>query len=179
MALNKIPILRWLLVAYNTNPDERAFLERAQNQSADDIEVTVAVLDAAESQRFFGVPMARRGIQPVWLRIVNRSRSPYRLNLLGDRSQLLFRARGRRGQSHFDRQAPVAIRLARLCVLAIPVVAADSIDLRALRQSENGRLLFAACVPSATGAARRRSRGFRVHAAGRRQQNCPRPVAGD
>ena len=44
--------------------------------------MTVAVLDAVESRKFFGVPMARQHIQPVWLRIVNRSAHPYRLNLL-------------------------------------------------------------------------------------------------
>ena len=44
--------------------------------------MTAAVLDAAESDRMFGVPLARRGIQPVFLRIVNRSASPMRLHLV-------------------------------------------------------------------------------------------------
>jgi hypothetical protein len=34
-----------------------------------------------ESERFFGVPMARRGIQPLWLEITNNSGQPYRLRL--------------------------------------------------------------------------------------------------
>jgi len=55
---------------------------RAQSQSRGDVDVTVAVLDSRDSRHFFGVHMARRGIQPVWLRIVNRSKVPYRLNLL-------------------------------------------------------------------------------------------------
>ncbi len=63
--------------------EERAFLERAQQQSAGGIDVTVAVLDDRESHRFFGVRMARRGIQPVWLRIANGSQKPCRLSLLG------------------------------------------------------------------------------------------------
>jgi hypothetical protein len=41
----------------------------------------VAVLDDRESERFFGVPLARRGIQPVWLQISNRGAGPYRLGL--------------------------------------------------------------------------------------------------
>ncbi len=41
-----------------------------------------AALSAHESQRFFGVRMARRGIQPVWVRIVNGSDRPHRLDLL-------------------------------------------------------------------------------------------------
>lgn len=82
MAIARIPILNWLLVGYSPAENDRSFLERAQTQNQSDVDVTVAVLDAKESQRFFGVHMARRGIQPVWLRIANRSGSPYRLSLL-------------------------------------------------------------------------------------------------
>jgi LssY C-terminus len=83
MRIDKIPILRWLLVPYSPSPDDHGYIERAETQSGDGVEVTLAVLDAAESRRFFGVPMARRGIQPVWLRIVNHSAEPYRLNFVG------------------------------------------------------------------------------------------------
>jgi len=41
-----------------------------------------AVLDSAEATRLFGVPLARRGIQPVYLRIVNRSDKLVRLQLV-------------------------------------------------------------------------------------------------
>ena len=37
----------------------------------DDVEVKVAALSSHESERFFGVPLAHRGIQPVWLEISN------------------------------------------------------------------------------------------------------------
>jgi hypothetical protein len=46
-----------------------------------DLVVRVSVLGDQESERFFGVPLARRGIQPVWLHISNRGQSPYRLSL--------------------------------------------------------------------------------------------------
>jgi hypothetical protein len=82
MAVADIPILRWLTVSYRPVPDDRQFMQRAQTQCIDDVEVTVAVLDAIESRRFFGVPMARRGMQPVRLKVVNRSRAGFRLNLL-------------------------------------------------------------------------------------------------
>src|SRR5262249_30317996 len=82
MAMARIPILHWLLVGYAPSENQGSFLERAQSQSQSDVDVTVAVLEAKESQRFFGVRMARRGIQPVWLRIANRSGSPCRLSLL-------------------------------------------------------------------------------------------------
>lgn len=42
----------------------------------------MAVLSGPASRRFFGVPMARRGIQPVWIRITNRSARPCRLQLV-------------------------------------------------------------------------------------------------
>jgi hypothetical protein len=44
--------------------------------------VTAAVLDAAESERLFGVPLARRGIQPVYLHVVNRSQTHLRLHVV-------------------------------------------------------------------------------------------------
>lgn len=83
MNIDRLPVLRWLLVPYTPDPSRRGFLERAQTQVSDGVEVTVAVLDSAESRRFFGVPLARRGIQPVWLRIANHTDSPVRLNLIG------------------------------------------------------------------------------------------------
>jgi hypothetical protein len=82
MAIDHVPILKRLLVPYTPLPEDRAFMARAQTQSQDGLEVTLAVLDATESRKFFGVPMARRGVQPVWVKIVNRSQFPYRLNLV-------------------------------------------------------------------------------------------------
>ena len=45
-------------------------------------QVTAAVADAVESERIFGVPLARRGLQPVFLRIVNHSDRSLRLHLV-------------------------------------------------------------------------------------------------
>ena len=60
----------------------RTFLTRGQTQESPLAQITVAVLSAQESQRLFGVPLARRSIQPVFLRIVNRHSTPLRLYLL-------------------------------------------------------------------------------------------------
>jgi hypothetical protein len=68
--------------AYAPNPTQRSFLSRAETQVSQFADVTIAVLDAAESAKMFGVPLARRGIQPVYLRIVNRSQTQLRLHLL-------------------------------------------------------------------------------------------------
>jgi hypothetical protein len=72
---------RWLGVSYTPHPEERPFLERAEVRREDELAVTVSVLDNREGERFFGVPLARRGIQPVWLCIRNHGPQPYRLRL--------------------------------------------------------------------------------------------------
>jgi hypothetical protein len=72
---------RWLGAPYSPHPEERPFLERAEVREDDDLSVRAAVLDNREGERFFGVRLARRGIQPVWLEIANRGTQPYRLRL--------------------------------------------------------------------------------------------------
>ena len=67
---------------YTPEPTLRTFASRAQTQENEKAQVTVAVLDVAESKQLFGVPLAHRGIQPVHLRIVNRSDALLRLQLV-------------------------------------------------------------------------------------------------
>ncbi len=76
MKLSRLPILRRLGIPYTPKPDARPFLERVQTQQQDGIEVRVAVLGSRESDHFFGVPLGRHGIQPVWLEIQNASPGP-------------------------------------------------------------------------------------------------------
>jgi hypothetical protein len=76
------PFFRRLTIVYSPRPDERAFLDAAQTQRQEGMEVTVAVLDARQSRRFFGVPMARQGMQPVWIRVVNQSDVACRLHVV-------------------------------------------------------------------------------------------------
>ena len=61
--------------------DAMPFLERAQSQTINGVTVSAAVLDHKESDRYFGVPLTRRGIQPVYLKIRNEGSNPYRLRL--------------------------------------------------------------------------------------------------
>jgi hypothetical protein len=70
------------ITVYAPQPTVRSFLERTQTQDQPAAAVTVAVLDAAESEHMFGVPLARRGIQPVFLRIANRDETPLRLQVV-------------------------------------------------------------------------------------------------
>jgi hypothetical protein len=76
MKFSQLPAIRWLGVPYTPRPDERPFLERTQVQQQGAVEVKVAVLSSRESDRFFGVPLARRKIQPVWLELTNRGEAP-------------------------------------------------------------------------------------------------------
>src|SRR5262249_33087395 len=85
-AMRKVPVMsfwqiRFLGIPYNPQTTERPFLERKVVQKDDELEVSVCVLDDRESNRFFGVNLARRGMQPVWLQIVNHGSRPYRLRL--------------------------------------------------------------------------------------------------
>ena len=73
---------RLFTTPYRPEPSLRTYTSRAQTQESSKAQVTVAVLDAAEAHRFFGVALARRGIQPVYLRIANRSDDLLRLQLV-------------------------------------------------------------------------------------------------
>jgi LssY C-terminus len=64
--------------------DTAALRARGHTKVQENIRVTVAVPSDEEAARLFGVPLAKHGIQPVWLRIENGADQPYwftRLNL--------------------------------------------------------------------------------------------------
>ena len=82
LATVKNTFLRLFTTQYAPNPQLRTFLSRAQSQEDPRAKATVAVLDATESEQAFGVPLARRGIQPVYLKIENRSDKLLRLQLV-------------------------------------------------------------------------------------------------
>ena len=69
-------------VSYKPNPANRQFEETASIQTRDGFEIRVAVPDAGTVRAFFGVPLARRGIQPVWIRITNQTDHAWRLQCI-------------------------------------------------------------------------------------------------
>ena len=73
--------LRWVTTNYQPDPSFRPFLERLVHQEADGLKASVAVLSDRESVKFFGVHLARRRVQPVWLEILNDSGVEQRLDL--------------------------------------------------------------------------------------------------
>jgi hypothetical protein len=92
---------RVFTTVYAPQPELRTFLERSQTQEPLEAQVTAAVLSAQESHQLFGVPLARRGIQPVFLRIVNRHTSPLRLYVL-DIDPHYYTALEAAGLNHFS-----------------------------------------------------------------------------
>lgn len=68
-------------VPYTPHPEETSFRQRAEVREDEELVVRAAVLDDHESERFFGVNLARRGIQPVWLEISNHGGQSYRFRL--------------------------------------------------------------------------------------------------
>jgi len=72
---------RLISVPYRPRSEDRTFFERADTQTRANLTVETAALGSAESHRVFGVRMAHRGIQPVWIRIVNNSAETHRLDL--------------------------------------------------------------------------------------------------
>jgi hypothetical protein len=60
--------------------DPKPFLarEQAEPQVQDDVTVSVAALRAEDSLAVFGLPLAARGVQPVWVRIDNHSDRAWR-----------------------------------------------------------------------------------------------------
>ncbi|NBW87914.1 MAG: hypothetical protein EBR23_14085, partial [Planctomycetia bacterium] len=82
--LRAIPSRLWRLAITSYVPDARSdsFMERAETQENTRAGVTVAVLSTAESRRVFGIDLARRGIQPVFLRVENRSSASLRLQMV-------------------------------------------------------------------------------------------------
>jgi LssY C-terminus len=59
------------------------FQARSQSKVDGDVKVTVAVLSAEESRQLFGVNLAGKGIQPVWVRVQNADSLPYWLMSAG------------------------------------------------------------------------------------------------
>ncbi len=74
----------WRLVLTPYAPDDSFTGDRDRQVSQEEprAQVTVAVPSAAESRRLFGIDVAKRGIQPVWLRIQNRSPGSLRLQMV-------------------------------------------------------------------------------------------------
>ncbi len=76
-------LLRQLLTTpYAPDSGFTEFVARAEVKEGPLARVTLGVLDAKESRRRFGVDLAGRGVQPVYLRIENRAAESLRLHVV-------------------------------------------------------------------------------------------------
>lgn len=57
--------------------DEATYLTHAVTRSDDDVTVTADILTQEETLEVFGVDFVGKGIQPIWIKIENRGKSPY------------------------------------------------------------------------------------------------------
>lgn len=80
---------RLFTIDYSPAPTQQTYLERSQTQETPAARVTAAVLSSKESREHFGVGLARKSIQPVYLRIENRGQTPLRLYVLEDRKSVV------------------------------------------------------------------------------------------
>jgi len=77
-------ILRQIfLTTYAPDGNQIPFIDRGQQQQNESAKVLAAVPDAQECDRYFGRPLTRSGIQPVFLRIENLSDAHLRLKIVG------------------------------------------------------------------------------------------------
>ena len=57
--------------------DTKDYMERLQTQTDGGVRVSTSVLSASESESIYGVPLADKGIQPVWIEVENHDDTPY------------------------------------------------------------------------------------------------------
>lgn len=73
-------IQRLFLFKFDPDASSRTYLDRGQTQTSSDVDVTIAIPNRIECERLFGVPILRKGLQPVYIRVVNRSSTALRMH---------------------------------------------------------------------------------------------------
>lgn len=63
--------------SFSPEQDLTSFEDRIQVQEQGNVIVSASVLTEEESRRFFGVDLASKQIQPVWMRVQNNDSHPY------------------------------------------------------------------------------------------------------
>ena len=77
-----------------TPADPLAYKNRTKSSVNGDVTVTVAVPTIAEAQAIYGVELASKHIQPVWVEVKNDSADTLLVFAFGAGSRLLFPVRG-------------------------------------------------------------------------------------
>jgi hypothetical protein len=53
------------------------YMERLRTETDGGVRVSTSVLSASESKAVYGKPLAKKGIQPVWIEVENHDDTPY------------------------------------------------------------------------------------------------------
>ena len=77
------PDVRRLAAVAQDARDHPGYLERAQSGTQGDVRVSAAALSSDESAAVYGVPLADKLIQPVWIEVENKEDVPYWLMFAG------------------------------------------------------------------------------------------------
>jgi hypothetical protein len=59
------------------------YMERLRTETDGGVRVSTSVLSASESKAVYGKPLAKKGIQPVWIEVENHDDTPYWFMSLG------------------------------------------------------------------------------------------------
>ena len=125
-------------VRYRPNTSNRAsFMERAQTQTLGDLTATVAVLSDKESKKVFGAPLAKKGVQPVWVDIRNQSTVPY-VFIPRNMDPNYYSADEAAYMAHF-KQTKKIFEAGLLGILCFPALALIPFDFFAVRHA-NGKM---------------------------------------
>jgi len=124
-------------VRYRPQASDRAsFMARAQTQTQDNVTVTVSVLSNKESKRIFGVELAKRGVQPVWVQIDNQSLNSYYVFVPRNLDPNYYSAEEAAYMAHF-KQSTLFLESGLLSVLFFPLALLIPINYFVVKRANN------------------------------------------
>ncbi|MFA5159941.1 MAG: LssY C-terminal domain-containing protein [Candidatus Omnitrophota bacterium] len=100
--------------------DRSSFMARAQTKTQGNVTVTVSVLSNKESKKVFGVELAKKGVQPVWVEIDNQSPNFYYVFIPRNMDPNYYSAEEAAYMAHF-KQSKLFFESGLLSVIFLPI----------------------------------------------------------
>ncbi|HOW88413.1 MAG TPA: LssY C-terminal domain-containing protein [Candidatus Omnitrophota bacterium] len=123
-------------VRYRPQTQDRAsFMERAQTQTDENVSATVTVLSDKEAKRVFGVNLAKKGVQPVWVEIQNKDTIPY-VFIPRNMDPNYYSSEEAAYMAHF-RQTRQFLEAGILAIIFFPALALIPVNFFAVRHANN------------------------------------------
>lgn len=123
-------------VRYRPQTQDRAsFMERAQTQTDENVSATVTVLSDKEAKRVFGVNLAKKGVQPVWVEIQNKDTIPY-VFIPRNMDPNYYSSEEAAYMAHF-RQTRQLLEAGILAIIFFPALALIPVNFFAVRHANN------------------------------------------